>query len=286
MRFRIFALLIMGVVLAVVAGFATFSYTRGLESRLAAAEASVAAFGETLIVPVPSRDLKQGEAFDPAEVTSLTVPLRHLPANLLRVLPIPKAGERLHALTDLPAGSLIFEHQLGVSAGPDSPFSLSPEGRAIAVRVHNLAEYGDGLPPQSSVDLFWTRNIGGGATETRLLATGLRVLAPVALQGSETRAGTASDLLLEADQITAARLLAAEQSGQFHLLPAGRLRAMGASPDEVSVGPADLAALPLVVRRADPTRGANAGAGSLALPRPCHTLVVRGAARSVQEVPC
>lgn len=50
MRFRIFALLIMGVVLAVIAGFATFSYTRGIEARLTGAQAAVAAFGDVINV--------------------------------------------------------------------------------------------------------------------------------------------------------------------------------------------------------------------------------------------
>lgn len=81
MRFRIFALLIMGVVLAVIAGFATFSYTRGIEARLTGAQAAVAAFGDVISVPVARRDILRGTPVTPADFESVSVPAQHAPAN-------------------------------------------------------------------------------------------------------------------------------------------------------------------------------------------------------------
>lgn len=287
MRFRIFALLIMGVALALVAGFASFSYTRGLEARLIAAEAALSAFGETLEVPVPARDIRRGEVLSRADFLSLQIPARHLPANLLTAFPESGATGQVTALADLSAGGLVAEAQVGVASGPEHDFALAPGGRAVRVVAENLADFDGKLVPGGLMDLFWTRQIGGGSTETRLIGHALRVLAIDSIVTGDRKSRAAGAVTLEAGLEDASRLLEAQDGGRFHVLPLGRLEVLPDSPPVVAVSGGDLAALPLVVRRADATTASLNGKAAMAAPlRGCHTAVVRGSARSIVEVPC
>lgn len=285
MRFRIFALLIMGVVLAVIAGFATFSYTRGIETRLTGAQAAVAAFGDTIGVPVARRDIPRGSLVTAADFDTLSVPAQHIPGNLLRAVPDPGPEQQIMALSDLQADALLSQDQIGTATGPDYAFALSPDGRGVAVSPRNLKDYREFIAPGALVDLFWTHSIGGGSTETRLLARGLKVLhGPYAMPQREREAAGAEALILEAGLQDAARLLEAGQSGHFHILPTGRLSSEPGQLAEVSVGPEDLSALPLLVRR--PAGGSSGDPVPEAGLSGCHTAVVRGARRSIVEVPC
>lgn len=287
MRFRIFALLIMGVALALVAGFASFSYTRGLEARLAAAEAALIAYGETLIIPVPARDISRGATLSRADFTEIAIPARHLPANLLTKFPETSSETQITALSDLSAGALVAEGQIGVAEGPDHDLALSPGGRAVRVIAENLADFDGKLVPGGRMDLFWTRQIGGGSTETRLIGHALRVLALDAVTTNGRGSGSPGAVTLEAGLEDAARLLEARGGGRFHVLPLGRLKVLPDSPPVVAVNGQDLAALPLLVRQAEGAGTGLSGSAALAAPlRGCHTAVVRGSARSVVEVPC
>ncbi|RRH76903.1 Flp pilus assembly protein CpaB [Falsigemmobacter faecalis] len=287
MRFRIFALLIMGVALALVAGFASFSYTRGLETRLSTAEAALSAYGETLAVPVPARDIPRGDVLSRADFLTLQVPARHLPANLLTAVPEAGPEGKIIALSDLSAGGLVAQAQVGVASGPNHHFALSPGGRAVRVVTENFADFESKLVPGAQMDLFWTRQLGGGSTETRLIGHALRVLAIDSTPAADRKSRAIGAVTLEAGLEDAARLLEAQGGGRFHILPLGRLEVLAGAPPVVAITAEDLAALPLAVRRAEATAASLNGSAASAVPlRGCHTSVVRGAARSIVEVPC
>lgn len=237
------------------------------------------------MLPVARRDILRGTPVTPADFESVSVPAQHAPANLLRAVPIPGAEQQLVALSDLREGALLAQDHIGTATGPDYAFALSPDGRGVAVAPRNLKDYRDFLAPGALLDLFWTHSIGGGATETRLLARSLKVLhGPYQSPQRDRETTSAEFLILEADLLEAARLLEASQGGHFHVLPVGKLTMEPGQLSEVSVGPEDLSALPLLVRRsAASITGVPVSEAGLS---GCHTAVVRGARRSVVEVPC
>lgn len=269
-------LILFGILLSVVAGFGTFQYSRALESELATARVSLRAFGETVLVPVPVRDLPPGSVLTRDDFMPVKMPGSYLPDNVLHKLPAAGEGGFI-ALAALRQGALVMNGDIATSAGgPDYGFILSGDARAIAVKAENLSDFIDRLKPGDPVDLLWTRNTGGGTTETRMIGSALRILA---LPGNSGDGPLADKMMLEGASEDAMRVVEASSSGVFSILPSARKLSL--QQEEFVVGPADLATLPLVVREG----GAEGIARVSTRPR-CQTAIVRGGARSLMDVPC
>lgn len=293
MRIRIFALLILGAVMALVAGLATFSYTRQMEGELMSANAAITAFGDTHRVPVLLMDAPRGTRLGIKDFGSVLVPRSQLPTNVLLDLPLHGEEEQTVALADLRAGALLLDISIGKRpAGADFGYLLSRDARALAVMPRNLADFSGLLQPGALVDLFWTRDIGDGISETRLIGNALRILAmperlPRGAAAPAAPAVTEARFVLEVGVRDAARVLEAGQSGFFSVLPAGG--ALPAGEDEVAVKAADLRGLPLAVREPAATGGSRVTllpAGIEVKAPVCRTVLVRGGVRSALEVPC
>lgn len=276
MKVRILMLILLGILFSVVAGFGTFQYSRALESELATARVSLRAFGETVLVPVPVRDLAPGSILGQDDFAPVKMPGSYLPDNVLQKLP-PGTEGGFVALASLRKGALVLKGDIATSAGgPDYGFILSGDARAIAIRAQNIDDFIDRLKVGDPVDLLWTRNTGGGTTETRMLGSALRILA---LPGGGGEGPLADKLILEGASQDAMRVVEASSSGVFSILPS--TRKLSLDQEEFVVGPADLASLPLVVRE-----GQVDGVAQVAARARCQTAIVRGGARAVMDVPC
>ncbi|NPD16965.1 hypothetical protein HOY34_17370 [Xinfangfangia sp. D13-10-4-6] len=275
MKLKILMLTLLGVLLSVVAGFGTFQYSRALEAELAVARVSLRAFGETVLVPVPARDLTPGSVLTAADFQQVKMPGSYLPDNILQDLPDDEAG--FIALAALRQGALVMRGDIATATGgTDYGFILSGDARAIAIKAQNLQDFIEKLKPGDPVDLLWTRNTGGGTTETRMIGSALRILSLPITSGDGP---LADKLMLEGAAQDAMRVVEASASGQFSILPA--TRKLSLEEEQIVIGPGDLARLPLVLRDS-PSDGPIAAAGR---PR-CQTAIVRGGARSQLEVPC
>ncbi len=269
-------LVLLGILLSVVAGFGTFQYSRALETELASARVSLRAFGETVMVPVPVRDLPPGAVLTGADFQPVKMPGSYLPANVLEELPAD-SQDGFIALAALRQGALVLRGDIATTAaGPDFGFILSGDARAIAIRAQNIADFIDRLKPGDPVDLLWTRNTGGGTSETRMLGSALRVLALPEAGASGPLAGK---MMIEGAAQDAMRVVEASASGFFSIFPSARKLSL--DQEEIVIGPADLATLPLVVRD-----GAIEGVTPVAARPRCKAAIVRGGSRSMIEVPC
>lgn len=292
MHVKLAALIAGGIVLALGGAFGTFHYTRALELELASARSSLRAFGETVEIPLVGRDIAPGAMVTADSFVTAKVPLSYLPGNILRELPATGADESFVALTALKAGNAVFDTDIAKS-GTSPPGVLMPvgNGRIFAISPRNLADFSGTLVDGTRVDIVWTQNIGAGKSETRLLATGLRVRTPPADgQPSGAVSALADKLLLEGEFTDAIRgVVANHQAGFINVLLSDGSRSMNS--DIVVIGPTDLEKLPLAVRETGSQGSAGSSiigkiTGENASRERCPTAVIRGGSRSIAEVPC
>lgn len=281
MRVRIFALLMLGAVMALIAGVATFSYTRTMETELMSAQAAIQAFGATRQVPVAQSDIPRGTVLKPEDFVPLLLPEEQLPTNILTTLPEFSAAAPVYALSDLRAGALVLQTSLGMPAeGAVAQLLRSPDGRAIVVQPRNLAEFQGRLAVGDLLDLFLTQDTVNGS-QTRLIGSALRLMELPQPGGVGAAGGT---LLLEVSPRDAARVIGAGPGGNFTILPARAALQSGA--DQIVVGGPEMAGLPLV----GPGLGEGArllGAGGAAAPgQRCMAVLVRAGNRMEVDVPC
>ncbi|MDQ2065361.1 hypothetical protein Q9295_03160 [Xinfangfangia sp. CPCC 101601] len=301
-RVKIIGLIVAGMALSAAAGFGSFVYIRALEGELTAARNSLAALGETVRLPVPRVAVTRGALLQHTDFTEISLPVSGLPGNVLRDLPRASPEAPLLALSDMAAGELVLQGGLAAAGErPNTGLIVSTGARAFAVAPRNLQDFIGLLVEGSSVDLVWTRNIGGGQTETRLIGSALRVLAlpsdwsaPPFASSAEGVAPLAGKLLLEGAGMEAVLAQMAEQTGFFHILLSDGRRVV--VDNEVVIGSTELESLPLVVRDSGPLAAgaapADSGAGVISKitgasgRKVCTTAVVRGGGRVTMEVPC
>lgn len=313
MNWKVSILVVAGAALALGAGAGSLHYLRRMEAEVAGLRANLAALGDMRAVPVPARDLTRGEVLTAADFTTLSLPARSVPSAVVAELPALPAGTdagtapAMVALTDLQAGTLVPATALALDTGEaGAALLLSSDGRAVAVAPRNLADMQGLIHTGDMVDLFWTRDVGGGTTETRLIGPALTVIAlpatpvpagpdtaPAPAEGADT--GAAAEpalaapegrLLLAGLAEDVALILQAEARGSFDLALAGG--PLPAGTTEVVVGPGDLADLPLAVRagEAPATTGPDRFLPLPVQQKTCALAVVRQAERQIIEVPC
>lgn len=286
-RLRTFSFLLLGSLIAIVAGIATFSYTRSIENQLMTANAAISAYNDAASVPVLLIDAPRGSKLSARDFGSTMVVRNHMPTNVLQSLPELAVGASLVSFSDLKAGALLLESSLGLTPpNPDLGLVLSNDGRAVSVMPRNFESISEFTKVDSLVDLFWTRETPTGS-ETRLIGNAMRVLYLPAKDHKSEDISTIPRLILEANMRDAARILAANPQGFFSVLPAKGIVSDGASTIEVNVN--DLNELPLAVRVASP-QGDDTLISATATAPPveakCQMSIVRAGHRSAIEVPC
>ncbi|SED30697.1 hypothetical protein SAMN05519105_3848 [Rhodobacter sp. 24-YEA-8] len=292
MHVKIIALIASGIVLALGGAFGTFHYTRALELELASARSSLRAFGDTVEIPLAARDIAPGTVLTAESLVTAKIPVSYLPGNILQGLPAVAEGESFVALSALKAGNAIFDTDIA-KTGTTPAGVLLPvgNGRIFAITPRNLADFSGKLANGTRVDIVWTQDIGAGKSETRLIATGLRVRTPPANgQPAGAVSALADKLLLEGEFTDAIRgVVANHQSGFMSIILSDGSRSLDG--DFVVFGPTDLEKLPLAVRASgnqdtgDSSILGKITGGNSSRER-CPTAVIRGGSRSIAEVPC
>ena len=326
MHRKVLILLVAGVLLSALSGAGIYLYVGALETQLSASreksrqlQADLAAVSAVVEVPVLKADVAQGGEITLAGLETARVSLAHMPADLLRntadLLGKDKAPQTLIAATGLTKGQVLLRSQLLLPDAQRGGTILVPLGQqAFALQAANLAEYRDRLKPGASVDIFWRLVDRKGNRTTRFLVAGMKVARTAPGQGA---AGT-SRLVVESrpetifvvgtpDQV--GLLVQTEGRGELFLAPGGT---DGTFPLRVAaVDNQTLDTLPLAnepsarelsagigrLSSAEPVQPAptpagltdNALGGLLSTettPSNCFMTVVKGANRSVIEVPC
>lgn len=287
MKLKILLFIGLGLALSVLAGLGTYRYARSLEKQLAQVERSLSAFGDLQNVPVLRSDKPAGSRLERGDFGFLPLPRQYVPSTALTALPDDLA-QGVVTLAALRAGAVLLQSDIAFgNSDAKSSFLLSGDARALAVSVENLTDYQGLLRRDERVDLIWSaRGIGGGS-ETRLIASSLRILALPPLTGGPDQA-LGGKIILETGARQAFLSIDAAADGRFYILPAGRK--LAETDDEYHIGPQDLVQLPVVVRYVEGE--AAAPSADVIVPAvakaevKCRTAVIRGAARSESEVPC
>jgi len=298
MHLKLIVLFLLGITLALAGGVGSFKYVRAIEDELAAARRGAAALEDMEEVVIARQQIPRGSLPGPEAFDKILLPARLLPPSIMRRLdPLPEGEDQTYvALSEIAEGDLVLASSIATgSRGAGTGLVLSIDAKAFAIRPRNLESLAGQLAPDIRIDLFWTRDIGGGSTETRLLATGLRVLSqPMPVQGTAGSASQSADsvaadlLLVEGFAADVARYIQAEPRGDFDIALSEAPLSLNAT--EVVIGPETLKTLPLAVRERQ-TRELSAQdiVTQITAPnaqRVCPTIIVRAAKRTVVEVPC
>jgi Flp pilus assembly protein CpaB len=303
MHAKVILLIATGIVLVVASAIGTLFFVQQAKQSVAAIQHQLAAYGDLVPVPVPVHKIERGQSAQTADFKTVDMPRKFLPKGVLDYLPhLPKTvGAEYVALTDLEAGHILLPFDLGVAAGVGDAATMRMAGSNLTlVSPKNLNDISGQLKVGAYVDLFWQRDVGGGAKETRLLGRNLRITSFLRGAGepkkwSTAEPASATALMLEAPPEIMARLMQAQASGSVYVAMASGLK-RGAS-GEIVVGNSELRDLPLVTRAAPSGAGVTAPtqlertlrqavSSDGAETQLCSLSVVRQAVRSVIQVPC
>ena len=303
MHAKVILLIATGLVLVVGSAIGTLFFVQQAKQSVAEVQSQLATYGDLVPIPVPKHEIARGHAAQASDFETVDVPRKFLPQGVLDYLPqLPKTeGAEYVALSDLAPGHILLPFDLGVASGGGDAAKLRMAGGNLTmVAPKNLADISSQLQIGAHVDLFWQRDIGGGAKETRLLGQNLRVASFLRGVGTPRKwsaadAADATAMMLEATPEIVARLVQARGNGALFVAPTSDLKRRPSG--EIIVGNAQLRSLPLVERAApagatvaqaqplESTLRKAVGAQPEETPM-CALSVVRQATRSVIQVPC
>jgi len=326
MHRKVLILLVAGVLLSALSGAGIYFYIGALEAQLGASreklrqvQADLGAISDVVEVPVLKADVAPGGEITLAGLETARVSLAHMPSDILRntadLLGKDKTPQTLVAATGLTKGQVLLRSQLLLPDAQRGGTILVPLGQqAFALQAANLAEYRDSLKPGASVDVFWRLVDRKGNRTTRFLVAGMKVARTAPGQGAAAAPRLAVESRPETlfvggtpDQV--ALLVQTEGRGELFVAPGGT---DGTLPQRVAgVDNQTLDKLPMAkeppaselsagigrLSSAEPAQPAptpvgltdNALSGLLSTettPSKCFMTVVKGANRSVIEVPC
>jgi hypothetical protein len=305
MHVKVILLIAVGLVLIILSATGTLYFVQQAKQQVATVRTQLDAYGDRVSVPVPARKIARGEAVHLADFTMIEVPKAYLPHGVLDYLPqLPKTETAQYvALAELEPGHIMLPGDLAVASDPQQAIELRVDGGTMTlIAPVNLAEQAGQLAPGAHVDAFWRRDVGGGATETRLLGEGLRLRSFLRTEGEPKKwigaePAEASAVMVEADPEVIVRLIQTKGTGDLFIVRSGGV--MRGASGEIVVGNAELRALGLVACNAaagadaattQPAdlsetlrRAMDAGGQEKEL---CSLAVVRQATRSFIQVPC
>ncbi len=214
---RLDAVLLM---VAMVAGIAGAAFAaRYLGAQAAATEASLRSRYEMRAVVVAAADLAQGEALDTTRLAARQIPRQFLSVD---AVPAERAAELIGARTAMPIrrGTPVVAAALRRAAdAPRLSSLLNGARRALTIAVDQVNSQSGNLMAGDLVDLYYSRNEGGGAylipllQRVEVMATGASLASANVTQepaGVERQFGT---ITLGLSATEAAHVLLAQQSG-------------------------------------------------------------------------
>lgn len=295
MRLKIALLIALGAILIFGSSAMLLVHLREADRQVSEMQRAVASFGDIVTLPALARDIKRGDEIAPTDFAEIRIPAAYVPEGVMSAWPEKTvAGQKYYALNDIKAHQLVASGNVWVGDPGTGPLFSMGKG-AVTLSPKNMDELRAALKTGDYVDVYWRRNIGRDASETRQIATALRVLGLPGQVGKSDAAPPAANafdgrFVIEAGHDKIPVLLQAAAQGDLYIAMSG-----SSSVDangNVVVGDDTLRALPLAVRA-----GGTGPAAPLAEAvdriseaqqgqKMCNLSVVRSSQRSVIQVPC
>ncbi|MFN4098406.1 MAG: Flp pilus assembly protein CpaB [Pararhodobacter sp.] len=216
---------ILGIGLAL-AGFGVYmaqTYVSQTQSALAAAQARGAAqpVMQTVQVMVATRALRYGEPIAADAVRAVTWPADAVPAGAFTTLEtvIPDASRPRVALRAMEPMEPLLEVKVTAPGQPAGIAAmLTPGFRAFTIRVDQNSGISGTLRPSNTVDIYWTGRGSDGGEVTRLLSSGVRIIALDENADQDRNfSGVPRSVTIEAEAETVATLAQGQSTGRLSL---------------------------------------------------------------------
>lgn len=257
------------IVLALI-GLAVAGGSAQLARELMTAPRADAASGNaTVIVMTAATEIKRGDLIQPYMLKAQAWPAEAVPTgsftDAAKLLPTEEGGEPRRALRSLVAGELILESKIsGFGEKVTIAQSLSPNSRAMAIKVDAVSAVGGFVTPGDYVDVLLTR----GDAENLMTDTILRNIRVVAVDQSDDELSEKPDVAATVTvEVTAEQgqvIALAQRAGTLSLAlrtpdsedakPIERLRIADLVPEPDAVVEVAEAAAPVVVVEPPPRR--------------------------------
>ena len=218
----VFALvLLIGIGLAGAAAYLAQQTFTELETELAQARRNNTPSIELVGVAVATGELVFGKFLQPDDVKLIGWPKEYLPEGAYTDLEQLLGGEGAEpraVLITIVKDEPLLPHKVtdfGEDAGVRS--RLAPGMRAFTININISTGVSGFLQPNDRVDVYWTGS-DGGATITRLILEGVRLIAVDQVENSDiSRTIIARTVTVEVSPQTVAELTQAQQTGRLTL---------------------------------------------------------------------
>lgn len=219
---------ILGVGLAL-AGFGVYmaqEYVSQTQAALAAAQArSQVVHVQTVPVVVATRPLRYGEPVGADAIRLVDWPVAAVPAGAFTALAdvVPDASRPRVALRAMEPMEPLLEVKLSQPGQPAGIAAiLTPGLRAFTIRVDQNSGISGTLRPSNTVDIYWTGRGAEGGEVTRLLSSGVRILALDENADQDRNfIGVPRSITIEAEAETVATLAQGQSTGRLSLSVVG-----------------------------------------------------------------
>ncbi|WP_334194440.1 Flp pilus assembly protein CpaB [Pararhodobacter sp.] len=216
---------ILGVGLAL-AGFGVFmaqNYVSQTQAAIAAAQAqgNAAQAIQTVSVAVATRPLRYGEPINRDAIRTIEWPAESVPQGVFQTVEdlVPDPRRPRVALRAMEAGEPILSVKVSAPGEPAGIAAiLTPGMRAFTIRVDQNSGISGTLRPSNTVDIYWTGRGAQGGDITRLLSSGVRIIA-LDENADEDRnfSGVPRSVTIEATAETVASLAQGQSTGRLSL---------------------------------------------------------------------
>lgn len=226
MRIVFFLVLVLGVGLAGTAVHMAQGYLSSTEAELAKARAAAAQVVDTTPVYTAARGLRYGERLAEDDVVAINWPRNALPDGVFtdRAELFPEGQPPRAVMRAMERGEPIMQVKVtrpGQEAGIGA--RLSPGMRAFTIDVNVSTGVAGFLRPGDRVDIYWTGQVSQGNETTRLLKSGIQVIAvdQSADKDREEAARIARSVTVQASAQQVAELALAQSTGRLSLALVG-----------------------------------------------------------------
>ena len=236
---------------------------------MTAPQADAASGTSTVMIMTAATEIKRGDLIQPYMLKPQIWPAEAVPAgsftDAAMLLPTEEGGEPRRALRSLVAGELLLESKIsGFGEKVTIAQSLSPNSRAMAIKVDAVSAVGGFVTPGDYVDVLLTR----GDTENLMTDTILRNIRVVAVDQSDDELSEKPDVAATVTvEVTAEQgqiIALAQRAGTLSLAlrtpdsedaaPIERLRIGDLVPEPTAVVEVADAVAPVVVVEPPPRR--------------------------------